>query len=77
MRRAATSTMLTLTTLLLTAVPALATEGGGAGGDYFGAGQWDGMILAGIVGVVLGAVIVITVEDDVASGHGDGEHGEH
>lgn len=56
--------------LVLAAMPALATEGGSAGsGDE---NLWRGAILAGVVGVVVGALVSVTSE----AGTGSAEHAE-
>lgn len=43
--------------LVLTAGPALATEGSESSAEGFGSGQWDGMVLALVGGVLLGIVV--------------------
>lgn len=56
-----TSTLLsTLVLSVVVALPAAATEAETSGG--FGSGQWDGLILAGISGIVLGIVAFATSE---------------
>lgn len=46
-----------LTSLVLLALPAFATEGEEAAAGGFGSGQWDGVLLAVVVGAVLGALV--------------------
>lgn len=46
-----------LFSLVALAVPALATEGEEAASAGFGSGQWDGVLLAVVVGAILGALM--------------------
>ncbi len=46
-----------LFSLVAVALPALATEGEEAASGGFGTGQWDGVLLAVVVGAILGALV--------------------
>ncbi len=74
MRRAVQTLTLALTSLVLLAVPAFATEETATvTSEGFGSGQWDGLLLAAILGVVLGLVLFIDAyagsPDNVHTGH--------
>ena len=74
MRAAVTSVALSLVTLALTAPTALATEEGEEilESEAFGMGEWDGMTLALIVGIVIGLIVFSTIGGKAEPTH----HGE-
>lgn len=60
MRAILRTAALTVAVLVLTAVPALATEGGsGEAGTEAAAGGFDGVLLGMILGVIFGTVVVL------------------
>jgi hypothetical protein len=60
-RRVTQTLTLALTSLLLLALPASATEEQAPipPAEGFGAGQWDGMLLAAVFGVIMGVVLFV------------------
>lgn len=68
MRRLPTLALTTAVALLLTAAPAFATAEEEASG--FGTGQWDGLLLAMVFGIVFGAVLYV---DLYVTRGGDGQ----
>lgn len=64
-----------LFSLFAVALPALATEGEEAAAAGFGSGQWDGVILAAVVGLVL--AIALFADADPGGIPGPGEHHGH
>lgn len=64
-----------LTSLVVVALPALATEGEEVVSGGFGTGQWDGVILAAIIGLVF--AILMFADADPGGIPGPGEHHDH
>lgn len=67
LRLLARTVPLTVSVFLLSVAPALAAEEGGSGGSE--GTDWTGMILAGIVGVILGIVVFATVGGQATPDH--------
>lgn len=61
-----------MTSLLVVTLPALATEGEEATAGGFGTGQWDGVILAAIAGLVL--AVIMFADGDPGGIPGPGDH---
>ncbi len=64
-----------LFSLVVVALPALATEGEEAAAGGFGSGQWDGVILAAVAGLVM--AIALFADADPGGIPGPGEHHGH
>lgn len=65
----------TLTSLVVVALPALATDGEEVAAGGFGTGQWDGVILAAIVGLVF--AIAMFADADPGGIPGPDDHHDH
>ena len=74
MRRVIQTFTLALTSLFLFALPAMGAEEHPAPpAEGFGSGQWDGLLLAAVFGVIMGIVLFI----DAYSGSSDDGHDTH